>query len=105
MSEVIEYPAPDLSLVKPPETAWERERRAFRELLPTLRQKFDGEVVAIRGGQVVASGLDRVAAALDAYSRLSYGPLYLGHVTDTPPPPARIPLAHRPREASALSNF
>jgi hypothetical protein len=29
MSEVIEHPAPDLSLVTPPETAWERERRAF----------------------------------------------------------------------------
>jgi hypothetical protein len=34
MSEVIEYPAPDLTLVKPAETPWERERRAFREMLP-----------------------------------------------------------------------
>jgi hypothetical protein len=30
MSEVIEYPAPDFSLVTPPDSAWERERRAFR---------------------------------------------------------------------------
>jgi hypothetical protein len=29
--------------------------------------------------------------ALEAYSRVGYVPLYLGHVTDEPPRPARIP--------------
>jgi hypothetical protein len=91
MSEVIEYPAPDLSIVKPSESAWERERRAFRALLPELRAKYDGQFVAIKDGKVVASGTDRVAVALEAYSRVGYGPLYLGHVTDSPPPPVRIP--------------
>lgn len=58
MSEVNEYPAPDLSLVKAPETAWKREQRAFRELLPELRSKYDGHYVAIKAGKVVASGSD-----------------------------------------------
>jgi Family of unknown function (DUF5678) len=97
MSEVIEYPAPDLSLVKPPESAWERERRAFRALLPELRVKYDGQYVAIKDGKVVASGSDEVAVALEAYSRVGYGPLYLGYVSDSPRPPIRIPSARRPR--------
>jgi Family of unknown function (DUF5678) len=101
MSEVIEYPAPDLSIVKPPESAWERERRAFRALLPELRAKYDGQFVAIKDGKVVASGTDRVAVALEAYSRVGYGPLYLGHVTDSPPPPVRIP-SPRARPGSLL---
>ncbi len=42
MSEIITHPAPVLSLVTPPKTAWERERRAFRELLPALRATHDG---------------------------------------------------------------
>jgi Family of unknown function (DUF5678) len=97
MSEIIEYPAPDLSLFKPPESAWERERRAFRTLLPELRAKYDGQFVAIKDGKVVASGSDEVEVALEAYSRVGYGPLYLGHVSDSPRPPARIPSARRPR--------
>ena len=91
MSEVIEYPAPDLSISVTPETPWQRERRAFWELLPSLRQTHYGQHVAIRDGKVVASGSDRVAVAMEAYSRVGYGPLYLGHVTDVPPQPARIP--------------
>ena len=51
MSEVVEYPAPGLSLVKPPERAWERERRAFRKLLPALRATHDGQYVAIKDGK------------------------------------------------------
>ncbi len=51
MSDVIEYPAPDLSLVTPPESAWERELRAFRELLPALRATHDGQYVAIKDGK------------------------------------------------------
>ena len=69
MSDVIEYPAPNLSLVMPPESTWERERRAFRALLPELRANYEGQFVAIKDGNVVASGSDEVAVALEAYSR------------------------------------
>ena len=91
MSEVIESPAPDITFTGRPETRYERERRAFRELLPDLLKTHFGQYVAIRDGQPVASGTDRVAVALEAYSRVGYGPLYLGHVTEELPQPARIP--------------
>ncbi len=91
MSDVIEYPAPDLSLSIRKEDAWERERRAFWELLPSLRAAYEGHFVAIRDGKVVASGPDEVAVALDAYSRLGYGPLYVGQVSSSPPMVVRIP--------------
>jgi hypothetical protein len=91
MSEVIEYPALNLSLAQAPETAWERERRAFWNLLPELRRTHDGQYVAIHDGKVVASGSERQPVAREAYSRMGYVPLYLGHVTDEPPRPARIP--------------
>jgi len=91
MSEVIEYPAPDLSLAQAPETAWERERRAFWNLMPDLRRTHYGQYVAIHDGKVVASGSERVPVAVEGYSRVGYVPLYLGHVTDESPRPARIP--------------
>jgi hypothetical protein len=91
MGEVIEFPAPDLSLVKPQESDWERERRAFRELLPALRTTHEGQYVAIKDRKVVASGPDEVAVALKAYSLVGYGPLYVGQVRDIPRPPVRIP--------------
>ncbi len=91
MSEVIEYPAPDLSLAQALETAWERERRAFWNLMPELRRTHYGQYVAIHDGKVVATGSERVPVAMEAYLRVGYLPLYLGHVTDEPPRPARIP--------------
>ena len=75
MSEVIEYPAPDLDFSSRPETPYERERRAFRELLPELLQTHFGQYVVIHDGKVVASGSDRVAVALEAYSRGVRSPL------------------------------
>jgi hypothetical protein len=102
MSEVIEYPAPDLSLVTPPETAWERERRAFRALLPELRKNYDGQFVAIKDGKVAANGPDGVVVALEAYFRVGYGPLYLGYVSDSPRPPVRIPSPRRARGQVSL---
>ena len=67
MSEVIEYPAPDLDFSSRPETPYERERRAFHELLPELLQTHFGQYVVIHDGKVVASGSDRVAVALEAF--------------------------------------
>ncbi len=84
------YPAPAFRSSNP-RTRFERERRAFREVLPALRATHDGQYVAIKDGKVVASGSNRVAVALEASSRVGYRPLYLGHVTDSPPPPVRIP--------------
>ncbi len=89
-SEVIVYTAPDLAFSSRPETPYERERRACRELLPQFLQTHLAQYVVIHDGKVVASGSDLVAVALEAYSRVGYVPLYLGQVTDEPPRPARI---------------
>ena len=35
---------------------------------------------------MAANGPDEVAVALEAYSRVGYGPLYLGYVSDSPRP-------------------
>ena len=101
MSEVIEYPA-DLSLVTPPETAWERDVGRFGAMLPELRKNYDGQYVAVKDGKVAANGPDEVAVALEAYSRVGYGPMYLGYVSDSPWPPVRIPSARRPRGQVSL---
>ena len=55
--------------------------------MPELRQTHYGQYVAIHDGKVVASGSERVPVAMEAYSRVGYVPLYLGHVTDEPPRP------------------
>ena len=47
-------PRPNVRLANRPESAWERERRAFWELLPELRAKYDGQYVAIKDEKVVA---------------------------------------------------
>jgi hypothetical protein len=91
MSERIVYPAPDLALCEKPETPWERERRAFWKLLPELLESHNDQYVAIHGGQVVASGTDTVAVAMEAYSRVGYVPLYLGQVTTSPRRAVRVP--------------
>jgi hypothetical protein len=91
MSEVTEYPAPDLTLSTVPETPWQRECRAFWELRPTLLNTHNGQYVAIQDGKVVASGKDEISVALEAYSRVGYGLLYVGLVTNDPPRPVRIP--------------
>ncbi len=108
MGELIDHPAPDLSLVTPPESVWERERRALRALLPGLRLKYDGQYVAIKDGKVAASGPDEVAwLSWEAYSRVGYGPLYLGYVSDSHPsgPIPVGPSAARPGPAREMSRY
>src|SRR5690349_11649168 len=91
MSDVIADPPPDLTIGATPESAWERERRAFALLLPALRATHEGRYVAIQDGKIVASGADKVAVAQDAYARVGYVPVYVGHVTESHPQPIRLP--------------
>ena len=90
MSETVAYPPPDLAPVTASEDDWQRERRAFLGLLPTLLASDRGRFVAVHGGVVVASGTDRVAVAREAYGRVGYVPVYLGHVDDAPWKPIRL---------------
>lgn len=84
-------PAPELEPRAGGSTKWERERTAYRRLLPTLLASHRGEYVAIHEGQVIDHGPDQVALALRAYERFGYQPIYVGLVSDDPSPALRVP--------------
>ncbi len=75
----------------PPESKWRREQQAFRRLLPELLKSHRDQYVAIHEGQVAEAGADKLDVAGRAYARFGYLPIYVGLVTDQPPPLGRIP--------------
>ncbi len=83
-------PAPQIDW-PPAETKWERERRAFHRLLPSLLATHRDKFVAIHEERVVDSGDDEAALAMRCYDRFGYVPIYVGLVTDRPRRPVRIP--------------
>jgi hypothetical protein len=91
MHDVSILPAPEIKPAETPDTAWERERRAFFDLLPSLIKTQPGQYVAVHDGTVVASGSDRVGVALDAYQRVGYVPIYVGLVGEGPRRRVRLP--------------
>jgi hypothetical protein len=91
MSEAETLPAPVLDLPGPLDSKWQREYRAFLQLLPQLLQTHRGKYVAVHEGKVVDSGDDKIALALRAYARYGYVPIYVGLVTERPLRPERIP--------------
>jgi hypothetical protein len=103
MSEAIAHSPPDLASNRIVEDAWQRERRAFVGLLPTLLASHRGQFVAVHDGKVVASGADQVAVAREAYDRVGYVTVYLGHVDDLPRRPVRIGSPRLPRGEGSSS--
>jgi hypothetical protein len=91
MSDVTTLPAPELNLEEGIHAAWEKEQRAFLQLLPTLLATHRGQYVAVHKGLVVAEGRDQVEVAKQAYARVGYVPTYVGLVTDEPSRPVRVP--------------
>lgn len=89
MSQLDTLPAPVLP--SGPEDKWGREQRAFRGILPELLKTHRGQFVAVHECRVVESGDDKLAVAGRAYARFGYVPIYVGLVTDLPPPLVRIP--------------
>jgi hypothetical protein len=89
MSQLDVLPAPVLP--EPPEDKWRREQQAFRRRLPELLPTYRNKYVAVHNGEVVESGDDKLAVAGRAYARFGYVPIYVGLVTDQPPPLSRIP--------------
>jgi hypothetical protein len=83
-------------LPQPLETEWQRERRAFLRLLPSLLPSYRGQYVAIHEGKVVESGPELVPVALRAHQRYGNVPIYVDLVTDEP---ARIVRISGPRLA------
>jgi hypothetical protein len=90
MNETDVLPAPKLDW-PPPETKWDRERRAFHRLLPSLLTTHRDKFVAIHEERVVDSGDDKVELALRVYDKFGYVPMFVSLVTDVPRRPVRIP--------------
>jgi hypothetical protein len=88
MNEAAISPAIEVLLVEPTPDQFERERRAFLRLLPSLLAAHRGQYVAIHNEQVVGSGPDRLKLALEVQARVRSG-VYVGHVTDEPEPVRR----------------
>ena len=65
MSNLSILPAPNIETGNAPESPWERERRAFHQLLPSLLITHPGQYVAVHGRrtgprravQIVQSGI------------------------------------------------
>jgi hypothetical protein len=89
MSEPVTLPAPDLQLPTPPRTKWEREYRAFRQLLPQLLATHRGRYVAIHDGQVVDSGDDRLGLILRVLGKVGNVDIHVGLVSEEPEPISR----------------
>jgi len=91
MNSVTILPAPRIESPVTEETPWERERRAFDRLLPSLLGTHPGQYVAVHDGTIIASGSDRITVALQGYQRVGYVPLYVGLVSETPSRKVRLP--------------
>jgi hypothetical protein len=92
-------PAP--TLPQPAEDKWRNEQRAFKRQLPELLKSHRHQFVAVHEGKVVESGSDKLAVAGRAYARFGYVPIYVGLVTDQPPPVCRIPGPRLPQLVDA----
>lgn len=64
---------------------WDREKAAFRAMLPDLLRTHAEQYVAVHDGRVVASGADKAVVALAAYTACGYQPIPVLLVTDGPP--------------------
>jgi hypothetical protein len=84
-------PAPRIDSAAADGGPWERERRAFDRLLPSLLGTHPGQYVAVHNGTIIASGSDRIAVALQGYQRVGYVPLYVGLVSEAPSRKVRLP--------------
>jgi prevent-host-death family protein len=64
---------------------WERERRAFDEMLPRLRRRYAGRYVAVRQGRVVGSDRDHEALFERVWKKLRGKTFFIGHVGEPAP--------------------
>lgn len=77
-----------------PRTKFEREKRAFYRLLPSLRTTHAGLYVAIHEEQVIDAGNDQIEVALRVQRRVGELPVYVHLVGDDPSPSCRSGLLH-----------
>ncbi len=66
----------DLELME----AFERERKAFKRMLPRLKKRYAGMYVAVKNGEVVSAAHSKEEAATKAYKKFGYTLIYVGYV-------------------------
>ena len=112
MSATETLPAPDLRFAAPDDDKWQRERRAFVQMLPELvdthrvrngvGSRFRATMNHMESGlpendsrplprNVTRIHLSVPSVALQAYRQHGPIPIYVGLVSDQPPLPMRIP--------------
>jgi Tfp pilus assembly protein PilP len=83
MSEPIEtFPAPEL-VEPPPANKWEREYRAFRDMLPELLKTHRGLYVAIHEGRVEDTDRDELALMERVVKKLGNVSIHVGLVDES----------------------
>jgi len=82
---------PEPPPLPPTADKFEREKDAFRRLLPELLKTHLGKVVAIHDGQVVEAGTSRIEVAMATFRRVGAVPIFVEFVTEDPPRVFRIP--------------
>ena len=85
MSETALAPGFEVRLPEVLPSKFEREKRAFFRLLPSLRATHEGQYVAIHDEQVVDSGPDQLEVVLRVQQRVGQVALYVHFVGDEPP--------------------
>lgn len=101
MTETQILPAPAIPSIPPTTSKWDAEHRAFLQLLPALMTTHRNKYVAIHQGAVIESGDDQTQVALAAYAKQGYVPMYVGLVSDAPPPIVRIASPRSPKTGGA----
>jgi hypothetical protein len=84
-------PAPKIDPFPPTDDKWEKEKRAFHRLRPSLLRSHLGKYVAIHHCKVVDSGNDKIELAMRVYKRFGYIPIYVSQVLAEPALPVRMP--------------
>ncbi len=93
--------APELPLPRPTISKWQREHRAFLQMLPQLLPTLRGKYVAVHEGKVVASGDDQISVANQAFANHGYVSMHVGLVSEEPPRVFRCPSSRiSPREGA-----
>jgi hypothetical protein len=99
MNETHVTPLPNLVIRNKMEELWSKERNAYYAMFDELLANYEGKVVAIYQGRVVASGDNKTDVALDAISRFGSVPMYLTRITTEPHKVRHLSFSHQYRTA------
>ncbi len=93
---------PEFHWPPPPRTKWEREYRAFQQLLPQLLLTRRGQFVAIHEGHVIDCDSEEMALISRVLGLVGNVDIHVGLVSDQPEPVYRSGVVRdlSPREAS-----